>query len=74
MIDPDKLHTTPMGEERIRRNLQLHDENIVNLCRQYIIDRTATKIRIGKNIYIISRNVKITVNASSHTIITAHNL
>jgi len=68
----DKLHTTVMGIRRIKRNLNLGNVDVVKWCR-IRIDRDDTKIdRNGKNWYIISDDVVITVNAGSYTIITAH--
>lgn len=34
----DRLHTTAMGAERIRRNLNLGDEDVVAWCRSRIAD------------------------------------
>lgn len=70
-----RLRTTPMGEERIRRNLML-SENIdaVKFCRNFILDDNAVYERKGKNWYITTGHVRITVNAGSLTIITAHQI
>ena len=71
-IDLDKIHTTPMGVERIRKNLNLQNENVVEWCKDQI--RTAENIeRKGKNFYVKTKcNALITINANSSTIITAH--
>ena len=70
----EKLHTTPMGVDRIRRNLSLGDDvkDVVSLCRQKILDDKAVITRQGKNWYIKIDGCVITVNAYSFTIITAH--
>lgn len=34
----DKLHTTEMGLERIKRNLSLEDSDVVQWCRTGILD------------------------------------
>lgn len=68
----DKLHTTEMGKERIRRNLQLETEDVVQWCRTRILSENASIERAGKNWYAIVDNCRITVNAHSYTIITAH--
>lgn len=68
----DKLHTTKMGIERIKRNLCLDNEDVVEWCRQKIKKQDSQIIRQGKNWYIIVEHCKITVNAHSYTIITAH--
>ena len=69
-----KLHTTPMGVDRIRRNLSLGDDvkDVVAFCRQKILDDKAVITRQGKNWYIKIDGCVITVNAYSFTIITAH--
>lgn len=68
----DKLHTTLMGIERIKRNLNLNTDDVVSWCQNKIKDLNSTIYRKGKNWYIIIDNCKITVNAYSYTIITAH--
>ena len=70
----EKLHTTPMGVERIRRNLELGDnvKDVVAFCRQKILAPTANISRQGKNWYVKIDGCIITVNAYSYTIITAH--
>lgn len=69
-----KLHTTPMGVDRIRCNLSLGDDvkDFVSFCRQKILDEKAVIARQGKNWYIKIDGCVITVNAYSFTIITAH--
>lgn len=68
----DKLHTTPKGEERINKNLRLEAEDIVGYCRDKILAPDCNIYKDGKNWYCQTDNIKITVNASSYTIITAH--
>ena len=69
----EKLHTTPMGVDRIRRNLALSDDvkDVVAFCRQEILDDKASITRQGKNWYVKIDGCIITVNAYSYTIITA---
>lgn len=68
----DKLHTTELGVERIKRNLEIETADVVQWCRVRILDRTAIIERIGKNWYITIDDCRITVNANSYSIITAH--
>lgn len=68
----DKLHTTKLGEERIKRNLQITTEDVVEWCKTQILLENTLIERIGKNWYSTVNNCKITVNAHSYTIITAH--
>ena len=72
----DKLHTTPMGVDRIRRNLGLGDviPDVVAWCKNQIESPEATITRKGKNWYCRIGGCVITVNAYSYTIITAHKL
>lgn len=68
----DKLHTTEMGAERIKRNCQIETDDVVQWSRERILDKTAKIEGIGKNWYVVTGNFRITVNAHSYTIITAH--
>lgn len=68
----DKIHTTEMGKERIKRNLKLETNEVVDWCIDKIKDSNCKIIRNGKNWYAEIENVTITINAYSYTIITAH--
>jgi hypothetical protein len=73
MIDIEKLHTTPMGIERIRRNLGCDVEDVVTWCKDAVSKADVSAIeRRGKNWYVTGNGFVLTINASSHTIITAH--
>ena len=74
ILNLDKLHTTDLGIERIRKNLCLEQEDVVGWCRKEILKPNADIIRKGKNWYISVADSVITVNAYSYTIITAHKL
>ena len=67
----DRLHTTPQGAARIRRNLSLGEREPVAWCRERILDPAAVLERRGKNWYVRADGCEITVNAGSLTIITA---
>ena len=68
----EKLHTTPNGIQRIKRNLNLSDgEDVVLLCKD-IVRKTNSIIRQGKNYYVYQSDIVVTINAHSYTIITAH--
>ncbi len=69
----DNLHTTKMGIERLRK-LQIKTPNMVEWCKAKILDDNASIKKIGKNWYINIDNYRITVNAYSYTIITAHKI
>ena len=68
----DKLHTTELGVMRIKKNLALDTDNVVEWCKAKIISENASVLRNGKNWYINIDDCIITVNAYSYTIITAH--
>ena len=68
----DKIHTTPMGMERIRKNLCLDIDDVVSWCVQVIRDEASEISGKGKNWYVRKGDNEITVNAHSYTIITAH--
>ena len=70
----DKLHTTKLGTERIKRNLQIDTDDVVQWCMARISDENAVVKRTGKNWYIFIDGCVITVNARSYTIITAHKI
>ena len=68
----DRLHTTELGVIRIKKNLYLNVENVIEWCKEKISLSNAKIIRKGKNWYITIDNCIITVNAYSYTVITAH--
>lgn len=68
----DKIHTTEMGIDRIKRNLKLDCDDAVSYCKNKIREKDCRICRRGKNWYCEIDNIKITVNAYSYTIITAH--
>ena len=67
-----KIHTTELGIVRIKRNLSLDIDDVVEWCKNKIISKNAKITRKGKNWYITVEGCIITVNAHSFTIITAH--
>ncbi len=68
----DKLHTTELGIERIKRNLSLDTDDVVDWCKNKINSTNAAITRNGKNWYVNVDNDILTINAYSYTIITAH--
>ena len=61
----DKIHTTKMGMDRIKKNLKLDTNDINKNCNIY---------KQGKNWYCEINNIRITINAYSYTIITSHTI
>lgn len=68
----DKIHTTEMGIDRIKRNLKVDTDDVVEYCKNRILDKSCNIYQQGKNWYCQIDNIKITVNSYSYTIITAH--
>lgn len=71
LINICKIHTTYLGISRIKRNLGI-EEDVVEFCKNKVLDKKSLIYRKGKNWYIENGTIKITINASSYTIITAH--
>lgn len=68
----DQLHTTELGITRIKNNLSLQTDDVVEWCADKIRSDRAVISRNGKNWYVSVDGCTITVNAHSYTIITAH--
>lgn len=67
-----KVHTTEMGIDRIKKNLKLNTNDVVEFCKNKILDMNCNIYKQGKNWYCEINNIKITINSYSYTIITAH--
>ena len=70
----DKFHTTKMGIDRIRKNLKLDTNNVVEYCKNKVLDKNSNIYKQGKNWYCEIDNIKITINSYSYTIITSHTI
>ncbi len=70
----DKVHTTEMGIDRIKKNLKLDINDVVEYCKKKVLDKNSNIYKQGKNWYCEIDNIKITINSYSYTIITAHKL
>ena len=68
----DKIHTTEMGIDRIKKNLKLNTNDVVEYCKNKVLDKNYNIYKLGKNWYCEIDNIKITINSYSYTIITAH--
>ena len=68
----DKIHTTKMGVDRIKRNLKIDSDDVVKYCKNKMLDKKCNIYKQGKNWYCEVENIKITINSYSDTIITAH--
>ncbi len=70
----DKIHTTEMGIDRIKKNLNLDTNEVVEYCKNKVLDKRCNIYRQGKNWYCEIDNIKITINSYRYTIITAHTI
>lgn len=68
----DKVHTTKMGVERIKKNLKINNNDVVKYCKEKVLDNRCNIYKKGKNFYCEIDNIIITINSYSYTIITAH--
>ncbi|MDM4095306.1 DUF3781 domain-containing protein [Klebsiella oxytoca] len=68
----NKLHTTVLGAERIKRNLSLDTTDVLYWCKEKVGLPHAVITRNGKNWYVSVEDCVITVNTHSYTVITAH--
>ena len=67
-----KVHTTEMGIDRIRKNLKLNTNDVVEYCKNKVLNKNCNIYKQGKNWYCEIENIIITINSYSYTIITAH--
>ena len=67
----DKIHTTALGEDRIKKNLKLNDDAVYYLKGKLLDDRSIV-YKEGKNYYCEIDNIRITINSYNYCIITAH--
>lgn len=68
----NKIHTTKMGFSRIKNNLNLNTNNVVEYCKNKIVSNNCNIYNKGKNWYCEIDNIIITINSYTYTIITAH--
>ena len=69
-----EVHTTEMGIDRIKKNLKLNTNDVVEFCKNKILDKNCNIYKQGKNWYCEIDNIIITINSYSYTIITAHTI
>ncbi len=74
LLNIDKIHTTKMGVDRIKKNLKLDTNNVVEYCKKKVLANNCNIYKQGKNWYCEIDNIKITINSYSYTIITAHTI
>ncbi len=68
----NKIHTTELGVSRIKRNLKINTDEVVEYCKNKVLKKECNIYKKGKNWYCEVDHIKITINSYSYTIITAH--
>ena len=63
----NKIHTTELGVDRIKRNLKIDIVDVVEYCKNKVLDENCHIYKQGKNWYCEIENVKITINSYSYT-------
>ena len=61
-----------MGINRIIKNLKLNTNDVVEYCKNKVLNKNCNIYKQGKNWYCEIENIIITINSYSYTIITAH--
>lgn len=57
---------------RFITNLKIDTADVVEYCKNKVLDKNCNIYKQGKNWYCEVENIKITINSYSYTIITAH--
>ena len=65
----DKIHTTKLGIERIKRNVNIDD---IEYIKKLILNKKSIINKKGKNYYVEIENIIITINSYNYCIITVH--
>ena len=68
----NNIHTTKLGINRIKYNLNIDIDDVVEYCKDKITSDRCNIYKRGKNWYCEVDNIIITINSYSYTIITAH--
>lgn len=55
LMNIEKMHTTEMGVERIKKNLKLKSDDAVGYCISKILDENCVIYKKGKIFYLIYR-------------------
>jgi len=66
-----KYTQPPMGINRIKKNLELETNDVIDWCKKKI-KKAKNIVMNGKNWYVDTGGSVITINKHSYTIITAH--
>ena len=72
LLNMDRIHSTELGINRIKKNLNLDNCDVIGYCKNKIKNSSANIYKSGKNWYCDVDNIRITINSYSYTIITVH--
>ena len=61
----EKVHTTEMGIDRIKKKLKLDTNDVVEYCKNKVLDKNCKIYKQGKNWYCEVENIRITINSHS---------
>ncbi|HBB05501.1 MAG TPA: conjugal transfer protein [Firmicutes bacterium] len=68
----ERIHATERGEERLIQNLKLANRNPIRYVKDVLRNPKSHVYKKGKNFYCEYNHVRLTINASTFTMITAH--
>ena len=71
LLHINNIHTTKLGEERIKKNLGI-DIDVIDYLKKKITNENSLVYKKGKNYYCEIDNIIITINSYNYCIITAH--
>ena len=63
-----KVHTTEMGINRIIKNLKLNTNDVIEYCKNKVLDKNCNIYKQDKNWYCEIENIIITINSYSYAI------
>ena len=67
-----KIHTTELGNKRIKKNLKIANVDIINYLKEIIKSDECIIYKKGKNYYCETADIIITINSYNFCVITAH--
>ena len=70
----DQIHTTQLGLDRIKNNLEIYTEDVLLILKQKILEKDCFIYQKGKNWYCEIQNIRITINSNNYCVITAHRM
>lgn len=68
----NNLHTTELGVVRIKKNLKIDVNDVVEYLKEKVLDTNSKIYKNGKNWYCEIDGIIITINSYNYSIITAH--